>query len=198
MGKGVGDGTETPTRGERQNGVQKGRKRRCRPSDKQLADNVEGSKEGKSQLESCAGEETKEGTPGGTQCRTALLAADKLADQRTRKRPKDDSQQALRAERKPDDGNDKSYVAAPNSRFAASVALGAPRGHNVVEKRDDNGHCRCGYEERGGELRRIAEMDQQQRRPAERRAGKSGNYGTGYADKEQDYCQDYKYGGHRD
>lgn len=141
------------------------------------------------QFQSGAGEEAEEGAPRGAECRFVFFAADKLAGQRPDKRPEDDAQQTLRAERQADDGNHQSDVAAPDAGFAAAVLLGTQRWEYEVHYRDDSGHHGRDDKEGNTILSGRGKVQQQQSDPAQGRSGQGGNYGTRNAQEHQYHSQ---------
>ena len=167
-----------------------------RPVSEQFLDHKDDCKDGVGELEACAGKEAEEGAPGGFEGFAALLAADKLADKGTDKRPEYHAYESRGAERQADDGDDKANVASCYSGLAAAVSLSAPRGDDVVEHGDDNRHRSGGDKKGRGEVGDAAEMDEQQTRPTERRSGKARHNGADDADKDEEYCENDEYGVH--
>ena len=98
----------------------------------EVADDEEGGEDGVGELEAGAGEEVEEGTSGGAEGLAALFATEEFAHKGTYEGPEDDSEETCGPEGKSDDADDESDIAAPHSCLAASVALGAEGGDNVV------------------------------------------------------------------
>lgn len=159
----------------------------------EVAGEDDGDEDGVGEFEAGAGEEAEEGTPCGTEGVAALLAAEEFAREGAYEWPKDDAEDACGAEGQPDNADDETYVAAPDTGFAASVAFGAEGGDDVVEHGDDGCNGGCGDKEEGCVVGSIGEAHQQQCQPAEGRTCEAGDDGAGDAyqgadDGEDDEC----------
>ena len=98
----------------------------------EVAGEDDGGKDGVGEFEAGAGEEAEEGSPCCTEGVAALLAAEELACKGTDEGPEDNTEDACGTERQPNDANDKTYVAAPDTGLATSVTFGAEGGDDVV------------------------------------------------------------------
>ena len=152
----------------------------------QIFHHEEGHHEAVRQFQSGAREEAEEGAPRGTQGSLVFFAADKLADQRPNKRPEDDAQQTLRAERQADDGDDEADIAAPDASLAPAVLFSTQGREHKIHHRDDSGHHSRNNKKGNTILSGRGKVQQQQSDPAQRRSGQGGNYGTRNAQEHED------------